>query len=278
MNTDTPPQSPRARRRRSRGCCSSPMPPSPTSTSCHPRSARSSTQLPRSTSSPRPCPDGWPGSPTTSTGSGISPTSASTPCWATCTRSMRTPAVGPARGSVLTPIADAVARVPARPHPARAAQPRARQLAGEAADRAHRGALRPAADHLRRRPAGTHRAPPARCCSATTDRGRQSTPSSAQANCSRAGDALVVTVCRPIAAWAPLPCWARPAAWSTSSRSNVRPPRRDGHVADEGVRIAQERDWTPSRSRSGPPARSGRRSLGSPTATTRRRSSWALAD
>ena len=28
-------------------------------------------------------------------GSGISPTSASTPCLATCTRSMRTPAVGP---------------------------------------------------------------------------------------------------------------------------------------------------------------------------------------
>ena len=190
-NTDSraPRLTPNDRReRRSSGCCSSPMPPSPTWTSCRRRCARSSMPRPRCTSSRRPSLGALPGSPTRSIGFGISPMSASTPCWATCTRSTPTSAGVAIRGSVLTVIADAVEEF--RPDHILIAlrSRRARQLAGAQADRAHRGALRPAADDLCGGSAtGTRRSPTARCSSATTDPRTPGTPSNARASCSQAG-------------------------------------------------------------------------------------------
>ena len=228
--------------RRSSGCCSSPMPPSPTSTSCRLRCARSSTQRPRST-----C---------------VTPTLPGRLAWladdvdrfrhiaderldtvlATCTRS--TPRQRSGR-PWQRPDRDRGRRrgVRARPHPARAAQPRARQLAGAQADRAHRAALRPAGDDLRGRPrTATRRPPTARCCSATTDPRTPSTPSSARASCSRGRHALVVTVWQPTAALGSRCLVGRDRRHGqlrrgrTSGRRDRRPRRRRGRRASRSRR------------------------------------------
>ena len=146
------------------------------------------------------------------------------------------------RGSVLTVIADAVEEFRARPHPDRAARRGARQLAGAAADRTRREALRPAGDDLRGGPrTGTRRSLTARCSSATTDPRTPGTPSSARASCSPDRRALVVTVWQPTVAPGSLGFAGRDRrhgrlrrARSRGRRSTVR------RVADEGVRIAQE--------------------------------------
>ena len=76
----------------------------------------------------------------------------------------------------------------ARPHPGRAAQLRARQLAGATSDRAHRGPLRPAGHRPTRSTSeGARRAPTGHCFSVTTDQRTPRTPSSARAHCSLAG-------------------------------------------------------------------------------------------
>ena len=99
---------------------------------------------------------------------------------------MRTRADGAGRGSVLTPIADAVARF----------RPDHILLALRSPEHANWQEKR-LIEHIEERfglplttyavdRAATHRAPPARFCSATTDRRTQSTPSNGQATCSRA--------------------------------------------------------------------------------------------
>ena len=257
------------------------MPPSPTSTSCHPRCARSSTQLPRSTSSPPPSLVGWPGSPMTSISF----------------RHLADERLDTVLGHMHSIDAHASGcggpwQRPDRrsPTPSREFRPDHILLALRSPEHANWQETR-LIEHIEERfglPLTTYAVDAARAHIA------RRRPAAALLRRIRGRQARHRTRRRPVRgpsrAGRDRPAAVRRhghrcrvgrdgAAWSTSSRSNVHPPRPTAASPKRASRIAQEAglDAEPVADRVHRPGVGDDRRA-SPTATTPRRSSWAPAD